>query len=157
MTSGINQYHGDRDEHAAGLGSIDGIPVHTVHTILSERTHESVKDFDHSNQDVQFDHGLSANPMIEFTDTNGRQNILIDTIQDEYLNHLICVPAVKLIRRLDGFSFPRAQANNQEQYTPNEPDGENGKGIQKGIDANGKSKGHDTFDFAGYFDKFFHL
>ena len=54
------------------------IPIQTIPSILTKGTKEAVKHLHNGNEDVQLQHGLASNPMVELTDGDGTEDLSVD-------------------------------------------------------------------------------
>lgn len=92
MNRSVNKYNRNTDQHACASWPAGCIPVQAIQTILPQRAHEPIKDFHNSNQDIEFEHGLSTDPVIQFSNADWKQNTAVDQEDNADLYQLIGVP-----------------------------------------------------------------
>mmetsp|Transcript_16541 Transcript_16541/g.29928 ORF Transcript_16541/g.29928 Transcript_16541/m.29928 type:complete len:83 (-) Transcript_16541:281-529(-) len=65
------------------------VPIQAIPSILTKRTKKSVKHFDNGNENIQLQHGLASNPMVQFSNGNGTEDLTVDEIDEETLHYWV--------------------------------------------------------------------
>ena len=63
------------------------IPIQAIPSILAEGTKETVKHLYDSDENVEFEHGLAPDPVVEFSDGDRTENVIIDEPDQQTLQH----------------------------------------------------------------------
>ena len=63
-----------------------GVPVQTVPRILAEGAKEAIEDLHDGDYDVELQHGLAADPMVELPDGDGTEDLAVHEPDEDTLH-----------------------------------------------------------------------
>mmetsp|Transcript_24492 Transcript_24492/g.68745 ORF Transcript_24492/g.68745 Transcript_24492/m.68745 type:complete len:261 (-) Transcript_24492:1113-1895(-) len=92
----VHQDDRDRNRHPPTARPSRRVPVQAVEAILSHGAHQSIEHLHDGNEDVQLDHALPSDPVIQFADTYRHQHVLVHRIDDANLYELVDMPSMKM-------------------------------------------------------------
>ena len=73
-------------KHARMPRPTRGIPIQTVPRVLTERTEETVEHLHNGNENVELEHGLASDPMVQLADGDGAEDLAVDEPDEDTLH-----------------------------------------------------------------------